>query len=132
MKKILGLLAVVMGMFAFTACSGGNTPSGVVADAYDAFIDKDYAEFVDYIHQQDGVTKQEREEFIQMLEEKGEMSIEQTGGLVSYEILSEEIAEDGQSALVKTKLTMGNGKTDDERVRLVKNADGEWKISMGK
>ncbi len=132
MKKIFSMLAVVMAMCALTACGGGNTPSSAVSKAYDAFIDKDYPAFVDCLAGSENATEKERQEMLELIEWKGQASIEENGGIASYEILSEEIAEDGQSAVVKAKITYGDGKVKEEKSKVVKNADGDWKLSLDK
>lgn len=52
--------------------------------------------------------------------------------IASCEILSEEIAEDGNTAVVKAKITYGDGTTDDQKFKLVKNADGDWRLDAQK
>ena len=67
-----------------------------------------------------------------MLREKGTKTMEKKQGLKSYEVLSEEISEDGKSATVKMKMVYGDGSEDTSKVKLVKNDKGEWKMSFGK
>ncbi len=129
---MFSIFAVVMAMFALTACSSSSAPSGVVNDAYDAFIEGDYAGYVDCLNQREGVTEEEREQFIEMLEMKGAQTLEEKGGIASYEIVSEELAEDGQSAIVKVKVIYGDGSEKVESNKVVKNAAGDWKLSLDK
>ena len=42
------------------------------------------------------------------------------------EVLEETVSEDGQSAVVKLKLTYGNGKTDTQKEKLVMTENG-WR-----
>lgn len=48
-----------------------------------------------------------------MLKEKVSKEYEKKGGIKDIEILSEQVAEDGNTAVVKTKYTYGNGETEE-------------------
>ena len=50
--------------------------------------------------------KQAREGLVSMMEEKADKTLEKNGGIKSIEIISEEIAEDGNSAVVKFKTSL--------------------------
>ena len=67
-----------------------------------------------------------------LLREKGTKAMEKKQGLKSYEVLSEEISEDGKSATVKMKMVYGDGSEDTQDLKLVKNDDGDWRLTMGK
>ncbi len=54
---------------------------------------------------------------------------EANGGLAEYEILGEEISEDGQSAKVKVKYTFGNGEANDDTESLILTEKG-WMMKM--
>lgn len=69
---------------------------------------------------------------VALMKEKGGKSMKEKEGIKSYEILSEEIAEDGNSAVVKVKIVYGNGTEDEQKIKLVKDKDGEWKLSDAK
>ena len=53
------------------------------------------------------------------------------GGVTDIEVLSEEISEDGNSAVVKMKITYGNGESEEDETKLVL-VDGKWLLSMDK
>ena len=57
--------------------------------------------------------------------------LEKKGGLKSFEVLSEEIAEDGNSAVVKFKQVYGNGEESEDEQKMVK-VDGKWLMDIGK
>ena len=67
-----------------------------------------------------------------LLREKGEKTMKEKQGLKSYEVLSEEISEDGNKATVEMKIVYGNGEEKTEKVKLAKNDKGEWRITWGK
>ena len=74
----------------------------------------------------------ETEQLVALLREKGTKAMEKKQGLKSYEVLSEEISEDGKSATVKMKMVYGDGSEDTQDLKLVKNDDGDWRLTMGK
>ncbi len=131
MKKILNGLAVIAIMFALAACGKTSTsPSTIVSQSLQAEINKDYATWMDCMDIPADVTEEERTELIQMLE-----ALEQDGNgpknhIQSFEILSEELAEDGNSALVRVKVNVDNNTSDEMEFPVIKNAAGEWKISF--
>ena len=74
----------------------------------------------------------EKEQLVALLREKGTKAMEKKQGLKSYEVLSEEISEDGNSATVKMKMVYGDGSEDTQDLKLFKNDDGDWRLTMGK
>ena len=54
------------------------------------------------------------------------------GGIKSYEALSEQIDESGESAVVKMKIMYGDGSDKEDDIKLKKDEQGNWKIDMGK
>lgn len=65
------------------------------------------------------------------MKEKAGKELEKKGGLKSFEVLSEEIAEDGNSAVVKFKQVYGNGEESEDEQKMVK-VDGKWLMDIGK
>ena len=65
------------------------------------------------------------------MKEKGKKSIEEKGNIKSYEITSEEIGEDGETAIVKSIIHYEDGSQDDQDIHLVK-IDGQWLVDSGK
>ena len=135
MKKTFFSLFAVMAMtlMMFSCGGGGNTPTKVVEKSIKYIQDKDYAAYVDLIEfKEEQNSKEDKEQFVEFLEGKFEMTLEKKQGLASYEIISEEISEDGNSAVVVANITYGDGSSDEDKMKLIKNAEGEWKISMNK
>ena len=79
-----------------------------------------------------GSSQEDKEQFVAFLGGKVDMTLEKKQGLASYEIISEEISEDGASAVVVANITYGDGSSKEDKMKLIKNAEGEWKISMDK
>ncbi|MBR4161209.1 MAG: DUF4878 domain-containing protein [Bacteroidaceae bacterium] len=135
MKKTFFSLFAVMAMtlMMFSCGGGGNTPTKVVEKSIKYIQDKDYAAYVDLIEfKEEQNSKEDKEQFVEFLEGMFEMTLEKKQGLASYEIISEEISEDGNSAVVVANITYGDGSSDEDKMKLIKNAEGEWKISMNK
>lgn len=135
MKKTFFSLFAVMAMtlMMFSCGGGGNTPTKVVEKSIKYIQDKDYAAYVDLIEfNEEQNSKEDKEQFVEFLEGMFEMTLEKKQGLASYEIISEEISEDGNSAVVVANITYGDGSSDEDKMKLIKNAEGEWKISMNK
>lgn len=86
---------------------------------------------VDYLHFKKEITPEEKEQFGNMLEEKGKKSIEKQGAIKSYEITSEEISEDGTTAKVDYIIKHEDGKESSQSINLV-NIDGKWLIDSEK
>lgn len=136
MKKLFLTLACAVALLATTACGGGaSTPADAAAECIELIKDKDYEGFVETIKMNEGVTpeeaKQAKEMYISMLKEKGAAQFEQKKGIASYTLVSEEIAEDGQTAKVKYEITYGDGSTDSQTFNMAK-VDGKWMQDFNK
>jgi hypothetical protein len=136
MKKVFfGLFAVVAMTLALCSCGNSNTPAKVAEKSIEYIQDKNYEAYVDliYIEEKEGEeTKYQKEELVVLLRGKIDKTLEKKQGLASYKIVSEEISEDGKSAVVEAEIVYGDGSTDKEKVNLVKNDAGEWMLSMNK
>lgn len=124
MKRIAFIIAtvVLMGM-SFTSCSKPVTPASLTADCIEYIQDGDYAAYVNTFD----ATDEEKAELQEMFEQKGKALIEKKQGIASYEIIEEKISEDGMSAVVKAKITYGNGEVDDSNKFNFVKVNDEWK-----
>ena len=96
----------------------------------------DYENFVEGLafdgSQDAAKVKEQKEALVSMLKEKVIEGVrEEKAGIKDIEILSEQVAEDGNTAVVKTKYTYGNGETEEGEQQMVKK-DGKWLMSIGK
>lgn len=134
-KTICSFIAMFAIMFAFIGCGSSNTPTGVAENALKCIQKSDFKSFIDLINIE-GSNKEDIDQKKVQLEAllSGKMSkaLEAKSGLKSWEILSEEISEDGNKAKVKVKQTWGDGTEEDDEIDFVKDADGNWKLSMNK
>jgi hypothetical protein len=135
MKKLsmFMMVAVCATMFA-VSCGGGSgsgksdTPSGIVEQWYDYIIAGKYEKLIPLFSDFEGMSEaeiaKEKAAFVQLCE----MSYKEKQP-VKAEIISEELAQDGLSATVKTKLHFKDGSSKDEFFKPVK-VDGAWKIRL--
>lgn len=135
MKNLMRMAAMMVVALAMFACGGGsNTPTGVAEKAMKCLQKGDYEGYVDllYVKAKEGKdVAEEKKQFTALVQEKGGKSIEQKGGIKSYETVSEEIDESGEKAVVKMKVVYGNSE-DEEAFKLRKDEDGKWKIDLSK
>lgn len=129
MKKLVSLAvaALVVCSFAFVGCKGAaksDSPSKVVEKAMQCAVDKDYEGMVKYFD--DGTsTEEERHQAAAFIG----MVYEMAGGLKDFEILGEEISEDGMTATVKMKITTGSGEERESEGKLEKTDKG-WLLKV--
>ncbi len=137
MAKLLSLAAMLCLALFVSSCSS-NTPTAVAEKSIECIKDQKFDEYVELIYvkpsekEDAGKYKKEKEQFAAMLQEKYAKTLEKNGGIKSYKIISEEIAEDGETAVVMVKITNGNGSEEDDTIKLRKDDEGNWKIDMGK
>ena len=134
MKKVIYFSLFVFALGFLTACSSGSPAQA--AKKYAEYMESgDYDKFVDGIAFSDTATeeevKQQKEMILALLQEKGQKSMEEKGGLKKVEIISETISEDGNTAKVILKQTYGNGDTEDANYDMTKK-DGRWKMVIKK
>lgn len=135
MKKLLGIIAFVATALLTVSCGGGNTPKGVTEKAMEAMQAKDYDKFVEYVYispKEGEDIEGEKKMLAGMLQSKGDKLYEKKGGIKSYEVISEEIDEKGETAVVKLKIEYGNGDVKEDDTKLKKDDKGNWKLEMGK
>ena len=135
MKKIIGFIAMAAIVLVMAACGGDNSPKGVAEQAVKCRQDKDYEGYVDLmqITEKEGQDVAETKQGIaDLLRSKAESTLDKKGGIKSYEILSETVADDGNSAVVQIKVTYGNGEEKTDDMKMVKSDGGKWLIDSGK
>ena len=131
MKKMFRLMAMAIVVLAFAACGSNNSPEGAVEKMLKSYQKGDYAAVVDQMHFSKEMSKEDKDQLVQLFAAKDRPEVEKKGGVASFELGEVEVAEDGQSALVKYVINYGDGsqKEDDQKVILV---DGKWVLDSGK
>lgn len=135
MKKLFSLMAFAAILFALTACTDSATPTGVFEQAVKAAQDKDFKKFAEYLYVGDETPEKQqaaREQFADMLETKSEQAEKKENTINPMKVISEEISEDGQTAKIKYEETKPDGSIEEGIQNMRKDADGNWKLDIGK
>ena len=131
MKNLVKFFLV--GIIAVTAvnCGGsaGNSPASIEKAIYSQFQKgNDEAGIKIYFENSTAEKTEKQDEMIKAFAEKQKESIEAKGGIKSFEIIEETIDESGETAIVVTKITYGDG-TDKEEKNKYTKVEGKWKIN---
>ncbi len=124
MKKLTVILCALVAVFCLASCNSASSPTGVVKSYLDALSSGDYEKAISYTELTD---KEDIDGYAKKLKD-----VEYK--VLSYEVLSETISEDGESAVVEVKKTAAstlnkNPKETTDKVKLSK-VDGKWKIRI--
>ena len=124
MKKLSVILSVLVAVFCLASCNSTSTPTGVVKAYHDALSSGNYEKAVSYTVLTD---KEDIDGYAKKLKDC-EYKV------LNYEIISETISEDGESAVVEVKRTTSSTfnkepKESTDKVNLSK-VDGKWKIKI--
>ncbi len=138
MKKSLYLMIAVTFFLLTAGCSkgsAGKSPKDIEKSIYTELQKGNYDKAIEMIFENmesDEVTPAEKKsEVMKVFAEKTKQSTDAKGGLKNFEIIGEEISEDGKTATVTTKITYGNGSEDTQSSSYV-NRDGVWKLKIDK
>lgn len=137
-NQIITIVALVALMFSFASCGGSSSPGEVAVkhteyiknEKYDAYVDALYKSPED---KKDAVAlEKQSEELTLLLEAKIKESLKKKDGIKDIVLVSEEISEDGKTAVVVIKITYGNGEESDDTVNMILDEDGDWKTKLSK
>lgn len=135
-KALASAIVLFAAVVVLSSCSGSdNNPEGIVNSALTKLQEKDYAGYIDLIKFSETDAKkleQQKAALLDLIQKKFDKSMEQKQGLKSWEILSTEISESGDAAVVKVKLTYGDGSEDKQDIKVAKTEDGKWMVDAGK
>ncbi len=128
MKKLILGLTVLFRAVLVISCSN-NSPKGVVTKYFKSMQAKEYEKAADCFYYANTENAEEsRAQLIALLTKAGK-SLDEKEGLKSFEITS--VEENGEEAVVKGKITYGNGVEEDETINTIK-IDGNWYIDLDK
>ena len=133
MKKLLFIAAAGLLTVGVTSCMGNpNTPEGIATTAMEKMAKKDYAGYVDlmYFKGKSELSKEEKAQFVSILEEKAGKDIEKKGGIKEFKVGVPKL--DGDKARVPVDITYGDGSTKKDDIAVIKTPDGDWKLDSGK
>lgn len=131
MKKLILLAAVAIISLCFAACTNSNTPEGVTKAYLSAIQKGNYEKALNLYYSKNERSDEERQEILQMFEDKMKKSIEDKLGIASYEVGTAEVSEDGNKAVVPYTLTYGDGSNNESVMKVLKE-DGKWYLEAGK
>lgn len=130
MKRLLTIVTMALMAFALSACGGNgggvtksDSPSEVVKKAMTCAVNEDYEGMVKYFDGTADASDEELKEAASVIALLYGLS----GGIQSFEILGEEIDDNGTEAEVKLRITDTKGNTREDDADLVKNASG-WAL----
>ncbi len=130
----ISVLVAIVALLA--ACGGGEkTPKQIETSIWDHIQKGQYEKAID-IWYENSITDEktnadEQKEFAKAFAEKMKASIEEKGGIDDVQIVSEEISEDGNTAVVNVLITFKDGTTQNDDSKYTK-VDGQWKMSNSK
>lgn len=132
MKKILGILSLVLITLGFTACnSATSSPEKVTAAYLSALQKNDVEKAMSYCHFSTQMTPEQHDKIVATYTEKLSLINSNYQGVAEFTIGDVEMAEDGEHAVVKYNIVYGNGETKDTDEKVVK-VDNKWLIDTGK
>ena len=130
MKKILLFAVAVLAVGLLMACGIESTPADGAKKCVELMKAGDYKALVETMHFDEGMSAEQQQGMKDMIVSMGEgkisKEIEKKGGIKYYEVIEETIADDGKTAVVKMKITYGDGSTEDEKYDMCL-VDGTWK-----
>lgn len=130
MKNFFSSIIASLCVLLMASC-GANTPSSVAEDYLDNIKDGKYLDAIELMKFKKEPTQQDKEQLAQMFSDKIDKTVDKYGEFENYEIVGEEISEDGQFATVYYKMNYANKKNIDDKVKLIL-VDGQWKVNSGK
>lgn len=135
MKKLFLALVCMVTLMAVTSCGGTATPTAAAEEGLEMIKAGNYEGFVETIYFGEKATeeevKQAKEMYVSLFKEKGDKQITKKGGIASYNVLSEEVAEDGKTAKVAYEIVYGDGSKEEQKFDMVL-VDGAWKQEIKK
>ena len=136
MKRMLSFGMCIIALVLMVSCSSSSATPGAALKGYvEELKAGNYEKFVEGIAFKDDLAAEQIQEqkamWTSLLQEKAGKEFEKQGGLNGIEILSEEISEDGNSAVVTFKMMYGKKKKKEDSQNMVKK-DGKWLMDINK
>lgn len=124
MKSVFYHILVVVAV-ALVGCGVGRTPRSAAKCFYQSIAAGEYSEALTMTT----LAEDADPEIYYAIMEKVSRSIAQKGGVESIEIMEERMAEDEQSAVVRTLITYANAEQQEELCDVVK-VDESWRVDV--
>ncbi len=135
MRKLFGFTALLAALFLMAACGDSNTPSAVAENAVKAMQNEDYEKFAEYVYLNSNDSKHPEESkkmIAGLMQTKAGAAFAEKKGIKDFKVLSEEIDEKGEKAVVNMEIKYGDGSSEKDDMKLRKDKEGNWKVELGK
>lgn len=134
MKKTFLISLSFTCLLFYTSCSS-NTPKSVANKFIEYYKEKNYEgikSLIEFYSEVDSslVTTEKIDEFMKGFEERANDSHIRDGNIKSIEIVSENINNTTNSGEIVCKITFENGNTDDDKIPVRMDKNGNWKIGV--
>lgn len=132
-KFVTHLLFVFIAAAGMMSCTS-STPSSAMEKYLSSLKAGDYEALVDGVNFSEtdpAKLEESREMLVALFKEKAGKEFEKSKGINKFEITSESISEDGNSATVEYVIYFGDGSDKKEEAKMVK-VDGKWLLDMNK
>lgn len=135
MKKILGILCLVVTMVAYTACSSSasavdpNSPEGVVTASLQAIQKGDVKSITSLMCFDNEMDEKNTEMIVDLFTAVLVEAAEQNGGIESFEIKRVEPIDDTHS-VVTTQINFKNGEVEQEDKTAVILVGDKWMLDL--
>lgn len=132
MKKFSALLIGLFALFS-SGVSIASSPKEVAKEFVEAMVEGDIDDVYDvvYLNEQDKQREKEVRAILTLASEKLKRQVEKLGGVEDIE--ADEIVYDKDKddrGYVKIKWVMKNGTEKNDKIRVLKNHDNEWKAKF--
>ena len=137
MKRVLTFSVMIAAMIVVASCSSssGDSPSKALNGYIEMLQSRDYENFVEGFALGEDITpeqaKQQKAMLSGLVGDKVSKEYDKRGGLKGVEFITEEISEDGNSAVVTFKMQFGDGTEQEDSQDMVKR-DGKWLMDADK
>ena len=134
MKKIIAAVTLCLMLAGVLVSCSSNSPEGVAEKFMKCMKNKDangMVELLEFSQTEKPLTAEEikegKEQIAEMIEKKVFKSLDEKGGIKSYDVVSVEEKGDDK-ATVKMKTFWENGDEDDTSIDVGKDKNGNWKV----
>jgi len=133
MKKYsLFMLALFLMSVGFVSCGGSksSSPGTVVVESFELLPKKEYAKIAKLYAKDNGemLTDEELKKMEGMMA-MAASEYDKNEGIKEISVTEENIAEDGNSAIVKYEVVYNDGSKDSDKANLIK-IDGKWYLTL--
>jgi hypothetical protein len=123
------MLGAVMFLFSCGGAGSSGSPSSTIKEFIHKVEKSDFEGALGCIALEGKTLDKDSKGKLMLLISMAKGELDKKKGMKSMDVITETIAPDGNNATVKMKLTYGDGSTNEEDYKLVKE-EGKWKLKM--